>query len=77
MCPLLRDDQVDFPHAQQFGPVPHCGCVDVWDKTRQTTVLFSGKNNQHADAITLIWELNHLIFLSLGCGVDAWQTREG
>lgn len=45
---------MDFPRAQQFGPVSHCECVDVWDNTGQRYILIIGKNNKHADAVTLI-----------------------
>lgn len=75
MWVLLGDEQADFSHVHQFGPVLHRGCADVWDNTGQRRVLFNGQNNQHADRVAVVGQLNHLVFQSLGCGGNAWQKR--
>lgn len=61
----------------QFGPTPHCGCADVWDNAGQRGVLLGGQNDQHADGVAVIWQLNHLIFQTLRCGSHACKSVGG
>lgn len=74
---LLGDEQADFSHVHQCGPTLHCGCADVRDDAGQRRVLFRGQNDQHADGVAVVGQLNHLIFQSLRRGGHAWQKRRG
>lgn len=71
---LLWDEQADFSHVHQFGPALHCGGADVWDDVGQGCVLLRRQGNQHADGVTVVGQLNHLIFQTLGCGGHAWVS---
>lgn len=77
MWVLLGDEQADFSHVHQFGPTLHCGCADVWDNRGQSGVLLRGQNNQHADGVAVIGQLDHLIFQPLRCGGHSWQSVGG
>ena len=59
---LLGDEQADLLHAHQFGPALHCGCADVWDDAGQRCVLVRRYNDQHADGVAMIRQLDHLVF---------------
>ncbi len=77
MWVLLGDEQADFSHVHQFGPTLHCGGADVRDNTGQRRVLVRRKNDEHADGVAVIRQLNHLILQPLRCGGHAWQRRRG
>lgn len=51
----------------QLGPALHCGCADVRDDLGQRGVL-KGHNDQHADGVTVIRQLDHIVFQSLRRG---------
>ena len=71
LCILLGNKQADFPHVHHFGPALHRGCADVWDYTGQRCVLFAGQDNQHADRVAVIGQLDDLIFQSIRRGGQA------
>lgn len=71
VCVLLGHDQVDFPHVHQLGPALHRGCADVWDHAGQRRVLIRGHNDQHADGVAVVRQLDDPVFQSLGCGGHA------
>lgn len=53
----------------------------MWDDVGKRDVLLGGKDDKHADAAAMVWQLNHLVFLPLGRSGHAWQgskvNREG
>lgn len=77
VCVLLWDEQADFSHVHQFGPVLHRGCADVRDDVGQRGVLLGGQGDQHADRVAVILQLDHLIFHTLGRGDQAWASTRG
>lgn len=74
---LLWDEQADFSHVHQFGPVLHRGCADARDDVGQGGVLLGGQGDQHADRVAVIRQLDHLIFQTLGRGDHAWVSTGG
>lgn len=74
---LLWDEQADFSHVHQFGPVLHRGRADVGDDVGQGGVLLGGQGDQHADRVAVIRQLDHLIFQTLGRGDHAWASTGG
>lgn len=53
----------------------HSGRADVRDHTGKGRVLLRGQNDQHADGVAVIRQLDHLVFQPLRRGGDAWQRK--
>jgi len=69
------DEQADLPHVHQLGPALHGSGADVRDEAGQRRAVLGGQDDQHADGVAVIRELDHLVLQALRGGGESWRRR--